>query len=243
MKKLANDWLTKDLIDFEYKKYVLLAYLQHVKKSFDKSELYPFLSDLVFHYRNLLSVKKNKEILREYFPKEISKVDFQKLKLVYKKIVEDDETMRELEDILTFSIPKVQEMLEEGKDIYEFVESQCEIQPIGLMPLYENEGYVFLSQPPQKDAKIYRYQISIFENTDEKVKGIHTEYVSTVQKRPLHTFEQIKLDLIRSNSHLLNPATYLIISGIHFPFHETFMPVAKRLLVKYITDSGSKDKI
>ena len=72
MEKLSKDWLTQGLIDFEYKKYVLLAYLQTVKKSFGKVELYPFLADLVFHYRNLVAVKENKALIRESFPKELS---------------------------------------------------------------------------------------------------------------------------------------------------------------------------
>jgi hypothetical protein len=50
MKKLEEDWLTKGLIDFEYKKYILLDYLQHIKEQFKERRLYPFLSDLVFHY-------------------------------------------------------------------------------------------------------------------------------------------------------------------------------------------------
>ena len=69
MEKLSKDWLTQGLIDFEYKKYVLMAYLQTVKNSFGKVELYPFLADLVFHYRNLQALKENKALIRESFPK------------------------------------------------------------------------------------------------------------------------------------------------------------------------------
>ena len=58
MKKLEKDWLTSGLIDFEYKKYILLAYLQEVKGNFDSNKLYPHLSDLIFHYQNLLDLKK-----------------------------------------------------------------------------------------------------------------------------------------------------------------------------------------
>jgi hypothetical protein len=53
MERLKDGWLTEGLIDFEYKKYQLMAYFKHVKESFNRVELYPFLSDLVFHYRNL----------------------------------------------------------------------------------------------------------------------------------------------------------------------------------------------
>ena len=52
--KLKENWLTEGLIDFEYKKYQLLAYLKRVKDSFNKVELYPFLSDLVFSFSPLL---------------------------------------------------------------------------------------------------------------------------------------------------------------------------------------------
>ncbi|MFM6350079.1 MAG: hypothetical protein ACKPFK_33810, partial [Dolichospermum sp.] len=72
MDKLDSNWLTQGLIDFEYKKYVLLAYFKTVKESFTRVQLYPFLSDLVFHYRNLQTLKNNKSLLRESFPKKLS---------------------------------------------------------------------------------------------------------------------------------------------------------------------------
>ncbi len=76
MSKLTQNWLTDGLIDFEYKKYILLAYLQQVGKSFSKQELYPTFSDLIFHYNNLRKVKEGKELLYQNFPKEISQSDF-----------------------------------------------------------------------------------------------------------------------------------------------------------------------
>src|SRR5690349_4868466 len=132
MEKLSKDWLTQGLIDFEYKKYLLLAYLQTVKKSFGKVELYPFLADLVFHYRNLQAVKENKTLIREAFPKEISLEEFNKLELSYREMVQDDAVMSELESIIEFAIPQIKDSLQEGTVIYEYVESQCEISPIGV---------------------------------------------------------------------------------------------------------------
>src|SRR5689334_9432727 len=125
MEKLSNDWLTQGLIDLEYKKYVLLAYLKTVKSSFDRVQLYPFMADLVFHYRNLQAVKENKALIRESFPKEISLEEFKKLELSYKQLVDDDAIMSELESIIDFSLPKIKGSLHEGSVIYEYVESQC----------------------------------------------------------------------------------------------------------------------
>jgi hypothetical protein len=90
MDRLKDNWLTEGLIDFEYKKYQFLAYFKEVKSSFNRVELYPFLSDLVFHYRNLVSLKENHSLLRDSFPKELSQEGLKNLELNYKRMIEDD---------------------------------------------------------------------------------------------------------------------------------------------------------
>jgi hypothetical protein len=238
MEKLSKDWLTQGMIDFEYKKYLLLAYLQTVKKSFSKVELYPFLADLVFHYRNLRAVKENKTLIREAFPKEISLEEFKKLELSYRELVEDDAIMSQLESIIEFAIPQIKDSLQEGTVIYEYVESQCEISPVGVTPLYANEGYLFVTQPPERETKVYRYQVSIFEDSKEQLRSLNTQFIEEVNKNPLNTYERIKLDLIRKYKDLPNPAAFLVLSKMKFPFVETLMPVAKRLFVKHISQSA-----
>jgi len=235
MDKLRADWLTEGLIDFEFKKYQLLAYLQNVKKSFGRVELYPFLSDLVFHYRNLKSISENKGMIQEAFPKEISLEGLNNLELYYKKIIGDDAIMQEIGDIISFSIPQVKNSLDEGSFIYEYVESQCEISSIGLTSLYANEGYLFISQPPQNETEVFRYQVTFFEQSNEPMRGIRTQYIFTTERNISNSFEKIKLRLIKQFADLPNPSTYLITSKLKFPFNQTLMPVAKRILVKQIT--------
>src|SRR5690606_22411776 len=182
MEKLSKDWLTQGLIDFEYKKYLLLAYLQAARKSFDKVELYPFLADLVFHYRNLMSVKENKSLIRESFPKEISQEEIKNLELRYREIIEDDAIMSELDAIIEFALPKIEESLKEGTVIYEYVESKCEISPIGVTPLYAKEGYLFVTMPPETETNVYRYQVSIFEDSKEQLRSLNTQFLEVVDK-------------------------------------------------------------
>jgi len=235
MEKLSKDWLTQGLIDFEYKKYLLMAYLQTVKNSFGKVELYPFLADLVFHYRNLQALKENKALIRDSFPKELSLEEFRKLELSYREMIEDDVVMGELESIINFALPQIKDSLQEGSIIYEYVESQCEISPVGVTPLYAKEGYLFVTQPPEKETNIYRYQMSIFEASQEQLRSLNTEFIERVEKNPSNTYERLKLELIRKFKDLPNPAAYLILARMKFPFAETLMPVAKRLFVKHIS--------
>ena len=150
-------------------------------------------------------------------------------------MVDDDAVMSEHENIIDFSFPTIKDSLQEGSVIYEYVESQCEISPIGVTPLYANEGYLFVTLPPEKETSIYRYQVSIFEGSQEQLRSLNTEFIESVEKRPLYTYERLKLDLIKKFSDLPNPATYLILSKMKFPFSETLMPVAKRLFVKHIS--------
>jgi hypothetical protein len=235
MDQLSKDWLTQGLVDFEYKKYVLLAYLKTVKNSFERVELYPFMGDLVFHYRNLLAVKENKTLLKDSFPKEISLEEFKKLEISYRQMIEDDAVMSELESIIEFSIPKIKGSLQEGSVIYDYVESQCEIEPIGVTPLYAKEGYLFVTQPPENETNIYRYQMSIYEQSHEVLRSLNTTFIESAPRNFGNTYERIKLDLVKRFRDLPNPATYLILSRTKFPFTETLMPVAKRLFVKHIS--------
>jgi hypothetical protein len=238
MERLPEDWLTQGLIDYEYKKYILLAYLKQVKTSFERVELYPYMADLVFHYRNLLAIKDNKALMRESFPGEISVEDFKKLELVYKKLISDDSVMAEIESIIDFALPQVKNSLKEGSVIYDYVESQCEIAPIGVTPLYAKEGYLFVSQPPEKETQVYRYQVSIFEGTHEPLRGLNTEYIETYTRSMEKTYERIKLELIRKYKDMPNPAAYLVISRMKFPYTQTLMPVVKRLFVKHISQAA-----
>ncbi len=237
MESLKDNWLTDGLIDFEYKKYLLLAYFKKVKESFNRVELYPFMADLVFHYRNLMTLRENKSLIRESFPKEISPEGIRNLELNYKKIIEDDLVMREIESIMEFALPQFKSSLDEGSFIYDYVESNCEISPVGLSSLYTNEGYLFVTQPPEKETQVYRYQVTFFEQSSETMRGLRTHHVLTAERSFSNTYENIKLELIRKYSELPNPSAYLVLSKLRFPFVQTLMPVAKRLLVKHISTS------
>ncbi len=234
MKTLGLNWITDNHIDFEYKKYILLAYLQEVSQRFEETKLYPSLSELVSHYRNLVTLKENKQQLFDQFPEQLKGVNLEALKMIYKKIAQEDFVMKEIEDIIQYSLPQMEKHLAEGKKIYDLIEDHLTIYPVGVVPLYPMEGYFLLKDGQNKDTKVYEYQITIFERPDEKYRGIHSQFIKAYKKSISNTFEAIKTDLIRHNKKLPNPATYAIETEMVLPLEETFLPMAKRVLVKYI---------
>lgn len=238
MQSLNKNWITENQIDFEYKKYILLAYLQHVSDNFTEYRLYPYLSDLIEHYRNLKSLQGNKQHLYNMFPERLKGADLEQFKMLYEKLVTDDALMQEIESILEYSIPQMELYLKEGKKIYDFVEERLKIFPVGVIPLNSESGYVFLKEGTSPDTRVYEFHISIFENPNEKYRGIHFAYVKSYEKSLMNTFEAIKSDLIRFYRELPNPATYVIETDMRIPFEETFLPLAKRTLVKRIAGSA-----
>lgn len=237
MKTLSETWFADGYIDFELKKYTLLAYLKEIDKYFNENKLYPQLADIIFHYNNIVAFRQNKKYLQEQFPKKLTGVQMQKLQLLYEQMIEDDELMQELEDIIQYAAGKMQSTINTGTEIYEFVEEKITIVPIGLIPLEQNEGYFFLSERA-KHTRVYQYRLSIFEKHDEKYRSIKTEFIDTWQRNFVNTYESIKTELIKNRTVLPNPAVYSIEINFDVPVEETLLPIAKRSLVRYISKAA-----
>jgi len=234
MKTLSKNWLTEHLIDFEYKQYVLLAYLNDVEQHFVARKLYPALSDLVEHYRNLKAYKNGAQGFLSNFKGLPVALDLENFQIEYEKAMDDDQIIQEIANIIDFSMPKFEAYLKKGKEIYEFIESKMRIEPVGLRPLYDEQGYMLLQINTPKETRVYNYQISIFQNSDEQYRGIHLNYFKSYSSSILNTPEAVKVALIKQNKDLPNPATFLVNSTINLPYSETYLPIAKRLLLKEI---------
>jgi hypothetical protein len=236
MKTLSETWFADGYIDFELKKYTLLAYLQEVNQYFNQNKLYPQLADVIFHYNNLVAFRENKKFLQEHFPKKLTNLQMEKLQLLYEQMIEDDELMVELEEIINFSVTLMKNAITNGTEIYEFVEEKLTIYPVGIIPLDIHEGYFFLSEGNSSTTRIYQYRLSFFEKHDEKYRSIRTEYIDSWQRSVANTYEHIKSELLRIKSDLPNPAVYSIETELKFPVEETLLPIAKRSLVRYISN-------
>ena len=146
--------------------------------------------------------------------------------------------MHEIESIISYAIYKMDPAIQTGKEIYDFVESRLHIDPIGLVPLMPYNGYFSLRNGNDRTNWIYEYQLTIFESKEDRFRGINIQFVDTYEHSIANTPEAIKLDLINKHKHLPNPALYYVVSDITFPLEQTLLPVAKRTLVKYISNAA-----
>ena len=126
MKSLSKDWITEKHIDLEYKKYVLLAYLQEVSNNFEENKIYPFLSDLINHYKRLIDLRKDTINLQEQFPDKLKGIEVggdNSVRLLYEKLYQNNDLIQELESIISYSIPQIEQYLKDGKRLYDFIEN------------------------------------------------------------------------------------------------------------------------
>lgn len=235
MKTLSQTWFAEGYIDFELKKYTLLAYLQEINRYFDENKLYPQLGDIIFHYNNIIKLRDNKKVLQDQFPKKLTGVQLEKLQLLYEQVIADDELMEELESIIHFAEKEIKGSIRNGTEIYEMVEKSIRIEPVGLIPLDNKEGYFLLSTSHTHSTLVYHYRLSIFEKHDEQYRAIRTSFLRRTRRSIANSFENMKVGLIKENKDLPNPAVYTINTSLSFPVEETLLPIAKRCLVRYIS--------
>jgi hypothetical protein len=205
-----------------------------VDKDFELQKLYPSLREIIKHYRQVIAIKEKKEELYNAFPAKATDIDTENMQLVYEKLIRDGKLMRELESIINFSIPHFENYMAEGKKIYDIIESQLNIFPVGVVPLRCKEGYMFIRDGKNADTKVYEYDITLFEQSDAKYRGIHTEFIKTWESDLGITYQYIKLELLKEKQDIPNPATYAIESELVVPLEETLLPIAKRCLLKFV---------
>jgi hypothetical protein len=234
MKILNPNWFFEDLPDFEYKRYILLAYLKNIERDFIETKLYPSLSDLVFHYRNLTTFLKNQDALFASFPQEITDINWKNFHVEFRKTIKNDDLMKHLMDVVNFSVPEIQKYIDEGKAIYEFIEKEIDFVPVGILPIYKNEGYMIVRGDDMPLIKVYEYEVKLFEHEEDSYRAVHTNYITSYKKSLTNTSENIKIEMARTRKKLPNPATFDVSTSYTYPIDETIIPIAKRMLMHFL---------
>jgi len=232
---LNENWFTEGRIDFEMQQYRLLAYLQEVEKRFSETKLYPQLADLIAHYRNLLAFRETKSALAAHFPATLRSVDVSAQRLVWERVLSDDASMQELEDIVGYALTQIKPAIETGGSIYDEVERNLAIEPVGVLPLYKAEGYLMVKTDHSAPTRVYQYAVTLFEQDRTQYRGVRLEYVDSWTSSVVHTAEAIKRAVVRTRPDLPQPAVYRVeaVRGA-VPLDETLLPIAKRLLARQV---------
>ncbi len=222
--------------DFETAQYQVLGGLQTARQAFANNHIYPYLGGLVKLYHTLHSIVGQIDDLRDAAPAELTGIDLEAGALQYERGDLSDDQIAFVEDLIRWALPHLQQAIEEGRTIYEFVEDNLELEEVGIVPSYVEEGYLFVPDRQTSSLHVLQYSLSVFKDAGERYRSLKTVHVKSVFRRDVTPSPQsLKLELLSEKRDLPNPATYAFESELDFPFDTTMLPVAKRKLIRYLS--------
>jgi len=219
--------------DFEARQYRILQGLKDHYDLFSHNRLYPSLSELADLYGDLQDLLQKKEDISPGLPHELKDVDIENKSLVYEPTEEGDPDLERIIDLIGWAMPLIRKTLDEGMNIFHFVDDHIVIAEVGILPMYREEGYWFVPDSKMHQWNVLRYEVSLFTSANERFRSLRTRFLEalTAQSSLGWSPETVKLMLMEKYADLPNPATYVCETELDFPYSETILPVAKRKLM------------
>lgn len=234
-----SDWnldlFTSAVDDYERAQYRILGNLQAARRDFSNNRIYPHLGALVAVHSTLRTILENSDNLKGALPGVIKGVDLEAGEVIYENPELGPDQMESMEEMIRWALPQIESAIDEGKTIFEFVENHLQMEEVGIVPSYLQEGYLFVPDYESRETHILQYTLSIFTSASERYRSLRTCLVKSVEYEPLRKSPQtLKLSLMEERRDLPNPATYAFKFELDFPYESTVLPVAKRKLMRYL---------
>ncbi|MEX0647139.1 MAG: hypothetical protein WEA56_11785 [Balneolaceae bacterium] len=233
--RLSLDLFTKVQDDLEKRQYIILAELKAISTEFQYYKVYPHLSRLVELQRTLKDVTTRLSDLRSRFPKRISRIDWVNQTIEHEVVFVDGTDLSAVERLINWALPHIESVIDEGAAIHEFVEKELYVEHVGIVPNYRDEGYFFVPDNQEKRLNLFRFEVSIFKSAEDQYRSLKTSFLRGIyQGEAILSPNSIKLELIKQEKELPNPATFIFDTQLDFSFRQTIFPVAKRKLMQTI---------
>ena len=240
MQPLSLELFTEAVDDVERTQYQILAGLKRARMAFEEKRVYPHLGRLVELHGALVTVLKRTEDVRTTETGQVTGIDWEEKALAYEWPELEDTEMAIVEDLIRWAIPHIREAIEDGRAVYEHVEDSMELETVGIVPSYLQEGYLMVPEREADQLHVLRYELSIIQEEGEKHRALRTVHCKTVEEEGVDVHpSSVKLDLLEERRDLPNPATYFSDIGLEVPYEETLLPVVKRQLIRRLaTEMG-----
>jgi hypothetical protein len=237
MERISIESFFTSETDLETNQYRILGGIRGVCNDFTKKKIYPSLATLIELKKSIDKIKDERNNLNEKFPKQIKGFDIKTQKIIYESAgdVNHNNSVEEIFNLIDWALPYIEEAIDEGIILFDFVDKNISLDQVGVMPMYKDEGYFMVTDNSAFELQVHRYESTLFSSGSENYRSLKTEFVKSerqiiIRKSP----ESIKQELIKERKDLPNPATFMFDSDLDFPFTETIFPVVKRKLISHI---------
>ncbi len=221
--------------DSERTRFEVLNGLKTIRTNFHHNRIFPDLSTLIELFGSLQSITQSADNLRAKAHRSIKDLNLKERKVIYEETPINDDDFEQIQELILWALPLIQDAIEEGKTMFEFVEENLSLEVVGILPTYLEEGYMFIPDNASSALHVIRYEVSIFTSAEERYRSLKTSFVKSLRQGSImQPIQSIKLELVQEYPTLPNPATYAFATDLEFPFHETILPVAKRRLLRHL---------
>lgn len=221
--------------DTERTRFEILNGLKTIRSNFQHNRIFPDLNSLIELFTTLQSITQSADDLRQKAHRSIKDVNLKERTIIYEETPISDNDFEQIRDLIFWALPHLQDAIEEGKTMFEFVDENLALEVVGILPSYLEEGYLFIPDNTSSLLHLIKYEVSIFTGAGERYRSLKTSVVKSLrQSSIIQPTQNIKLDLVQEFPDLPNPATYSFETDLEFPFQETILPVAKRRLLRYL---------
>ncbi len=239
---MDTDWLFNGIIDSEQKQYILLSYFQKLNNNLEEMKVYPMFTELSLHLGNIQTLINQDKIL--YSDKRLSSYDdeylISDLKLKDIPVLADDE-YDEYRKILKFSHPRLQDYFGITKSIWSIVYDAITVNvKKNKNNIDSKTGFFYYSS--KEKLYIWKYTVRKTKKTDTQPKT-YLKLIHETEDLNL-TVNDFILNFLSKDSKVKThkyPLFEVICNDV-FPLEETLIPIFKRKVMSYISQTVKKEK-
>ena len=232
---MDTDWLIKEPIDFEHKKYVLLGYFKKIDKLLDQNKIYPTFIELSLHLASLQTLVKENAIL--YTNKDFKSFDDEVLMkdLLVRQIptLSSNDT-NEIDSIIKYSSSKIFEYFGIVKSYWSVIYDTISVS-IKRNKKNLKSGIGYMTYNDKKTNTIYVWEYFISQVVPELSEYNNELTLIYSGDKKSHTFNEIveNYSTLTDKEKKQTPVFEMKVSD-EYPMDETLIPLFKRKLMSYI---------
>ena len=234
--ELDPEWIYKEPIDFEHKKYKLLAYLQKCDKRFDELKIYPHFIELSLHLANLHSISKNQTMLT--INKVLQEPDDE---ILFKDLISvkppklDEDKQKEIDKTIKYSGQKIYDAFNVAKSIWNIAHDAITIH---IKKNKENlemmKGFIYFKRKPTDELLVWEYMLKKDTEEENSTRTILNIIYSGQNSDKSFSDITDEFSSWTTDENYLQLPIFEVKCSQEFPFYETFVPMIKKTLTSYI---------
>ena len=235
MKNLTLNTFTSSVDDIEISQYKILSYLKDYRTEFNKNKLFPALNELKYLYSTLEELLAHKASFDLLLPNGISSKNKSKNNIV--EIIDQSTEQRDyVYDLIEWSLPVIQSLIDEAQVIYDFILDNLAIKKKEI-PLNNNrKGYLLV--PNNQNSNLNVYMFNSIENYRENKSNLilNTKFLQSTKLIDLPSMTwYIEMELKKKYGKGENIDCYLCQTDLDFPYKEAMFPLSKVKLLEYLS--------